>query len=246
MRIVLSILLFVTAAAPASAGEFLRDDIGPRLWGATAASNLNVREEASGKAPVAFQLPRGTLVAVIEGLSQPVKIDGKEDIWSFIATDICADDACKRVKAGWVADSWLGMQERFVKITEWREGEISGNNGKLDFTYRIAADASFEYVTAPCRNEDGEICVEHERYEGCRTEEEYREGDECIGRGDLYQYRKLIWARGFGYLFIDGRGKLCSVFSGRDGAPRMCENQAKLAKPDAPEPEKKIEEEAAK
>lgn len=223
MKKILFTLCLLAAAAPARAGEFPRDDIGPRLWGATAASMLNVREEPSAKAPVAFQLPRGTLVAIIEDLRQPVKIDGKEDSWSFVATEICIDDACKRVKAGWVADSWLGMQERFEKLTEWRGGEIAGNDGKLDFKYRIAADASFEYVTAPCRNEDGSICVKHERYEGCRTEEEYREGDECLGYGDLYQYRKLIWARGFGYLFIDGKNNLCSVFSGRNGAPRMCD-----------------------
>lgn len=250
MRIVLSILLLV-AATPALAAEFARDDIGPRLWGATAASMLNVREKASGKAPVAFQLPRGTLVAVIEGLSQPVKIDGKEDIWSFVVTEICIDVACKRLKAGWVADSWLGMQERFVKMTEWREGEISGNNGKLDFTYRIAADASFDYVTAPYRNEDGTLCVEHERYEGCRTEEEYREGDECIGRGDLYQYKSLVWARGFGYLYIDRKNNLCSVFSGRNGAPQMCETKTKNAKTDTTEPpeetgNKKAEDEVVK
>lgn len=223
IRIVQISGLILVSASPAFAGEFAKADIGPRLWGATAASSLNVREEASGKAPVAFQLPRGTLVAVIEDLSQPVRIDGKEDSWSFVATEICVDPQCTRVKAGWVADSWLGMQERFEKLTEWHEAEISGNNGQLDFTYRIAADASFEYVTAPCVNEDGSLCVAHERYEGCRSEEEFREGEECIGRGDLYQYRKLIWARGFGYLFIDGAGKLCSVFSGRDGSPQMCE-----------------------
>ena len=215
--------LLLLLAAPAQAGEFVRDEIGPRLWGATAASMLNVREEPSAKAPVAFQLPRGTLVAVIEDLSQPVKIDGKEDNWSFVATEICIDDACKRVKAGWVADSWLGMQERFVKLTKWRESEISGNDGKLDFTYRIAADASFKYVTAPCRNEDGSLCVKHERYGGCRGEEEFREGDECIGLGDLYRYRDLVWARGYGYLYVDGKNNLCSVYSGRNGAPRMCD-----------------------
>lgn len=215
--------LFVLAAGPALAGEFPKADIGPRLWGATAASMLNVREEPSSKAPVAFQLPRGTLVAVIKELGQPVKIDGKEDTWTYVATELCADKECRMYKAGWVADSWLGMQERFEKLDEWKEAEVKGNNGQLDFTYRIAADASFEYATPPCVNDDGTLCVEHERYEGCRMEEEFREGDECVGRGDLYRFRDLIWARGFGYLYVDGKGKLCSVYSGRNGAPQMCE-----------------------
>jgi hypothetical protein len=222
MRHALLFLMFLllVSAAPALAGEFVRDDIGPRLWGATAASMLNAREEPSAEAAVAFQIPRGTLVAVIEDLSQPVRIDGKEDSWSFVATEICVDDACEHVKAGWVADSWLGMQDRFEKLTEWREGEIVGNNGALDFTFRIAADASFEYVTAPC---EGEGCEPYEEYEGCRKEEDFREGDVCVGRGDLYQYRKLIWARGYGYLYVDGKRNLCSVFSARNDAPRMCD-----------------------
>lgn len=207
---------------PAHAAEVARDAIGATAWAVVAASRLNAREEPSTEAPVAFRIPRGTPAAIIEELGQPAKIDGREDSWTFVAVEECVDDGCTRLRAGWVADSWLAYQERFEPMPEWREGEVSGNDGERSFTYRIATDASFEFVTAPCRNEDGTICVKYERYEGCR-EEDFREGEECVGRGDLYRYRNLVWARGYGYLYVDGKGNLCSVFSGRDGAPRMCD-----------------------
>lgn len=192
------------------------------MWAAVAARNLNVRSKPSMKAKAEFKLPRGAYIAIVEELRQPAKIDGQEDSWTLIATETCANQACTLLKGGWVADSWLAYQDRFERLTEWRKGEIKGSDGERDFTYRVAADAGFEFVTAPCRNKDGTICVKYERYEGCR-EEDFREGEECVGRGDLYRYRDLVWARGYGYLFVDGKDNLCSVFSARDGAPRMCD-----------------------
>ena len=222
-RLLLAVcLVLVAPAVPASAVNIERAATETVLWAAVAARSLNVRAEPSMGADAQFQLPRGAYVAVVEELGQPARIDGQEDSWTLIATETCANEDCTLLLGGWVADSWLAFQERFEKMAEWREGEIKGNDGKRDFTYRVAADASFEFVTAPCRNEDGTICVESERYEGC-DEEDFREGEECVGRGDLYRYRDLIWARGYGYLYVDGKDNLCSVFSGRGGAPRMCD-----------------------
>lgn len=221
LTVALSVML-AALAVPAGAVDIPGDRTEAVLWAAVAARSLNVRAQPSMGAAVEFQLPRGAYVAIVEELGQPAKIDGQEDTWTLIATEICANAACTLLKGGWVADSWLAYQERFESMSEWRAGEITGNDGERDFTYRIATDASFEFVTAPCRNTDGTICVKYERYDGCR-EEDFREGEECIGRGDLYRYRDLVWARGYGYLFIDGKGNLCSVFSGRGSAPRMCD-----------------------
>ena len=215
-------LVLAVPTAPAGAVDIEKEATETVLWAAVAARSLNVRAEPSMAAKAHFQLPRGAYVAIVEELGQPAKIDGQEDTWTLIATETCANEDCTLLKGGWVADSWLAYQERFEKMAEWREGEIKGNDGELDFTYRIAADAGFEFATPPCRNEDGTICVKYERYEGCR-EEDFREGEECIGRGDLYRYRDLVWARGYGYLYVDGKDNLCSVFSGRGGAPRMCD-----------------------
>lgn len=212
-------LILCLAPAPAGAAEVGRDATIAVAWATVAASALNAREEPSTDAPVAFRIPRGTQVAIIEGLGQPTKIDGAEDTWTFVATEDCANEACTRLKAGWVADSWLAYQERFEPMAEWRAGEVKGHDGERAFTYRIGADASFVYATPPCL---GDGCEAFVRWEGCR-EEDLREGDECVGRGDLYRYRSLIWARGYGYLYIDDAGNLCSVHSGRDGASRMCD-----------------------
>lgn len=217
-----SCLALAAFGAPAGAVDVPRERTVAVAWAAVAARSLNVRAEPSMAAAVEFQVPRGTYVAVVEELGQPARIDGEEDSWTLIATETCANKGCSRLKGGWVADSWLGYQERFERMSEWRAGEIKGNDGERDFTYRVAADASFEFVTAPCRNADGTICVKYERYEGCR-EEDFREGEECVGRGDLYRYRDLVWARGYGYLYVDGKGNLCSTFSGRGGAARMCD-----------------------
>lgn len=215
-------LALCLAAQPSAAAEVGRGATVAVAWATVAASALNAREKPSTDAPVAFRIPRGTQVAIVEELGQPTKIDGQEDTWTFVATEECANESCSRLKAGWVADSWLAYQERFEPMSEWREGAIEGHDGERAFTYRIAPDAGFEFVTAPCRNEDGTICVKYERFGGCR-EEDFREGDECVGRGDLYRYKDLVWARGYGYLYVDGDGNLCSVYSGRDGAPRMCD-----------------------
>jgi hypothetical protein len=215
-------LVLAMTAAPAGAVDIENEKTVAVLWAAVAARSLNVRAKPSMKAAAEFQLPRGAYVAIVEELGQPARIDGQEDTWTLIATETCANVDCTRLKGGWVADSWLAYQERFEKIAKWRAGEIKGNDGERDFTYRVAADAAFEFVTAPCRNADGTICVKYERYEGCR-EEDFREGEECVGRGDLYRYRDLVWARGYGYLYVDGKGNLCSVYSQRAGAPRMCD-----------------------
>lgn len=215
-------LVLATPVVPAAAVDIGKERTVAVLWAAVAARNLNVRAQPSAEAAVEFQLPRGAYVAVVEALGQPASIDGQEDTWTLIATETCLDENCTSLKGGWVADSWLAYQERFEKMSAWREGEITGNDGERDFTYRVAADASFEFVTAPCRNPDGTICVAFERYEGC-DEEDFREGEECVGRGDLYRYRDLIWARGYGYLFVDGGENLCSIHSGRNGSPRMCD-----------------------
>jgi len=222
-KILCAICLAVAApAAPAGAVDIEKEATETVLWATVAARSLNVRAEPSMEAKALFQLPRGTYVAIVEELGQPAKIDGQEDTWTLIATETCINENCTLLKGGWVADSWLAYQERFEKMAEWSEGEIKGNDGERDFTYRVADDASFEFVTAPCRNEDGTTCAKYERYEGCR-EEDFREGEECVGRGELYRYRDLVWARGYGYLYMDGKDNLCSVFSGRDGAPRMCD-----------------------
>jgi len=215
-------LVLAVPAGPAAAVEIEKDRTVAVLWAAVAARSLNVRASPSMDAKVEFQLPRGAYVAIVEELGQPAKIDGNEDTWTLIATETCISESCAHLQGGWVADSWLAYQERFERMSTWRQGEINGSDGERDFTYRVAADASFEFVTAPCRNEDGTICVKYERYEGCR-EEDFREGEECIGRGDLYRYRDLVWARGYGYLYVDGAGNLCSVHSGRNGAARMCD-----------------------
>lgn len=215
-------IALIASAVPAGAVDVAKERTVTVAWAAVAASSLNVRAEPSMGAAVEFQLRRGAYVAVVEELGQPATIDGQEDTWTLIATETCANAHCTTVKGGWVADSWLAYQERFEKMAGWRRGEIRGNDGERDFIYRVAADASFEFVTAPCRNADGSICVKFERYEGCR-EEDFRRGDECIGLGELYRYRDLIWARGYGYLYIDANGNLCSIFSGRGSAPRMCD-----------------------
>jgi len=208
--------------APVGAIDIEKDRTVAVLWAAVAASSLNVRASPAPDARVDFQLPRGAYVAIVDALGQPASIDGQEDTWTLIATETCTDDGCAMVKGGWVADSWLAYQERFERMESWRTGEVKGNDGERDFTYRIASDASFEFVTAPCRNPDGTICVKYERYEGCH-EEDFREGEECVGRGDLYRYRDLVWARGYGYLFVDGKDNLCSIHIGRNGGPRMCD-----------------------
>lgn len=215
-------LALCLASLSAAAADVGRGATVAAAWATVAASALNAREKPSTNAPVAFRIPRGTQVAIVKGLGQPTKIDGEEDTWTFVATEECANASCTRLKAGWVADSWLAYQERFEPMSEWRDGAIKGNDGERAFTYRISSDASFEFVTAPCRNADGTICVKYERFEGCH-EEDFREGDECVGRGDLYRYKDLVWARGYGYLFVDEKGNLCSVHSGRNGAPRMCD-----------------------
>lgn len=212
-------LVMLLLGQAAHAADVPRDAVGGVAWAVVAASRLNAREEPSTDAAVAFKIPRGTPVAVVEELGQPANIDGAEDSWTFVAVEQCTDDDCTRLRAGWVADSWLAYQERFEPLEEWRDGAISGNDGERDFSYRIGADGSFEYATPPC---DGEGCELFAPFDGCR-EEEFREGDECVGRGDLYRYRSLVWARGYGYLFVDGAGNLCSVHSERDGAPRMCD-----------------------
>lgn len=260
-RLLLTGLLAVMVLRPAGALEIAREGAEATAWVVTAARVLNVREERSKDAPVAFKLPRASLVALADASGQPDKIDGREDTWTLIATETCANEDCTMLKGGWVADSWLAYQERFERLTEWRKeekksddkteaeskgeagdtgeseaaaedesdgkntgtvaitGEIKGNDGKQDFTYRIGADGSFEYITPPC---EGEGCAENLEYQGC-TEETFREGDVCVGRGDLYRYKSLVWARDYGYLFIDAKGNLCSVHSQRDGAPRMCD-----------------------
>ncbi|UCH75877.1 MAG: SH3 domain-containing protein [Rhodospirillales bacterium] len=215
-------LILAIFSTPAGAVDIARDRTVAVLWAAVAAGRLNVRQTPSMDAPVEFQIPRGAYVAVVEELGQPTKIDGREDTWTLIATETCADQSCTLLRGGWVADSWLAYQERFEKMAQWRAGKIKGNDGERDFTYRIAADASFEFVTAPCRNADSTLCVEYERYEGCR-EDDFREGDVCVGRGDLYRYRDLVWARGYGYLYLDGSGKLCSIPSGGDTKAGMCD-----------------------
>lgn len=222
MRLLIAIALALVAVPPARALEVGRDATVAAAWATVAASALNAREKPSTGAPVAFRILRGEQVVIVENLGQPTKIDGQEDTWTLVATEECANAACSKLKAGWVADSWLAYQERFEPLEQWRTGEIKGSDGERDFTYRIAADASFEFVTAPCRNADGTICVKYERYGGCR-EEDFREGDECVGQGELYRYKDLVWARGYGYLYVDDRGGLCSVHSGRDGAQRMCD-----------------------
>lgn len=214
--VLLPVLMLVV---PVQAAEVGRDATVAVAWATVAASALNAREEPSTDAPVDFRIPRGTQVAIVEGLGQPTMIDGQEDTWTFVATETCANEACTRLKAGWVADSWLAYQERFERMTAWREGEIEGHDGETAFTYRIAGDAAFEYAVPPC---EGAGCEAFVRWEGCR-EDMFREGDECVGRGDLYRYKSLVWARGYGFLYLDASDNLCSVFSGRDGAPRMCD-----------------------
>lgn len=217
-------LLFLAAgvAPPAGAVDIEIEATQAVLWATIVASKLNVREEPSMEAPVVFQLPRGTAVAIVKPLGQPTRIDGQENTWTLIGTETCANADCTMLMGGWAADSWLAYQDRFERLSESRVGEIKGNDGERDFTYRVAADASFEFITAPCVSEDGEVCEEYLEFAGCR-EEDFREGDECVGRGDLYVYKSLVWARGYGYLYFDRKDSLCSVFSGRDGAPRMCD-----------------------
>lgn len=222
-RVHLTVFLVLTATAmPAQAVDIAKERTVAVAWAAVAASSLNVRAEPSMDGVVEFRVPRGTYVAVVEELGQPAMIDGQEDTWTLVATEACADTACAFLSGGWVADSWLAYQERFEKMSGWRRGEIRGDDGERQFIYRIAADASFVFATPPCRNAAGTICAKYERYEGCR-EEDFREGDECVGRGDLYRYRDLIWARGYGYLYVDANGNMCSIHSGRSGKPRMCD-----------------------
>lgn len=252
-RILLIGLLALAIPGPAAALEIERERAEATAWVVVAARILNVREERSKDAPVAFQLPRASLVAIVDASGQPDRVDGQEDTWTLIATETCADEACTKLKGGWAADSWLAYQERYERLAEWRRdpqtgdgkdgagdanavpdedndgaagedavaitGEIKGNDGGRDFTFRIGEDGSFEYIIPPC---EGDGCEDNLEYQGC-TEETFREADVCVGRGDLYRYKSLVWARDYGYLFIDARSNLCSVYSQRDGAPRMCD-----------------------
>lgn len=219
MKKILFTLCLVVAAMPAGAVDIEREATEAVLWSATAARMLNVREEPTTSARVAFQLPRGSVVAIVDASGQPAKIDGQEDTWTMIATETCANEDCTLLKGGWVADSWLAHQERFERLTEWREGEIEETVGDTVYTYQIDARGGFKRLAPPCEGKD---CGADVLADGCH-EDDMREGDYCVGLGDLYRYRSLVWVRGYGYFYIDGKNNLCSVYSGRNGAPRMCD-----------------------
>jgi len=219
-RIVVAICLALAAqAAPAGAVDIEKAATETVLWAAIAARSLNVRAEPSMEAKAQFQLPRGAYVAIVEELGQPAKIDGQEDSWTLIATETCANEDCTLLKGGWVADSWLAHQDRFERLTEWREGEIEEKIGDVTVTYEIDAEGGFKRLVPPCEDED---CGEDILEDGCH-EDDMREGEHCVGLGNLYRYKSLVWVRGYGYFFVDRKDNLCSVNSGRDGAPRMCD-----------------------
>jgi hypothetical protein len=212
-------LALAVPAASAGAVDIEKERTETVLWAAVAARSLNVRAEPSMEAAAEFQLPRGAYVAIVEELGQPARIDGQEDSWTLIATETCANEDCTLLKGGWVADSWLGYQERFERLSEWREGRIEERVGDVTVTYDIDAEGGFKRLAPPC---EGENCGEDVLEDGCH-EDDMREDEYCVGQGDLYRYRSLVWVRGYGYFFIDGKDNLCSVHSGRDGAPRMCD-----------------------
>lgn len=219
-KIVFTMCLALAApAAPAGAVDIEKEKTEAVLWAAVAARSLNVRAKPSTKAAAEFKLPRGAYIAIVEELGQPATIDEQEDTWTLIATETCANANCTLLKGGWVADSWLAYQERFERLTEWREGKIEEKIGDVTVTYEIDAQGGFRRLTPPCEGED---CGADVLEDGCH-EDDMREGDHCVGAGDLYRYKSLVWVRGYGYFFIDRKDNLCSVLSGRNGAPRMCD-----------------------
>jgi hypothetical protein len=101
----------------------------------------------------------------------------------------------------------LGYRERFKKITSWKKQSIRAEIGDYAFTIDIRTDGSFTHRWAPCID-----CGEKP---GC-DKGETKVGGQCVSRGHLYRYENFVWARkptkSQEYFFIDGKGKLRSVY----------------------------------
>lgn len=220
---VLLATILLAGISSATAAEVVHDDTGDVI-GVTAADALNVREEPSLEAPVVVQLPWGSRVGLHAGTYRSATIGGRQDRWVFVSTAYCADSGCDMLKAGWVADSYIATEDRFVPMLAWRPGEVGAYGGDYAATYAIAADGRFTHSSVPCVPGN---CGENREYDVC-DDGERREGRDCVGSGQLQRYRNLVRAEGengqlYGYLFIDTAGALCSVASWVWEGERSCD-----------------------
>jgi len=221
-------LKFVTGAAVAAALTALAvsipavaDDVAPeRIWASPraliSASTLDVRAEPTFGSAVIGTLPRGWPVAILDDDGPKLTIDGTDDHWSHVATFRCIDAACVHHETGWVANSYLALDDRFELLDDGRSGTLSGYDSRSVFTYDVSANGAFTRWRLPCTA--GACDTLPSVTPNCDYDGELPLGSFCVLTGSLHRHGTLVrgktpngdWLdRQDVSLIINASGELC-------------------------------------
>jgi len=186
-----------------------------------ATENVNLRISPDIKSSVLYQLMIGENVEVIKVNEQIVNLNNLSGKWAYIKTYRGLPEGQDK---GWVFDYYLGYENRFVKVTEWKYRDFATCVGDYCPSYRFRENGTFEVALPMCA---GGICTEEQILNECKinggkfTEEGFykKEGfftnqKFCYNSGQLFIYQNLIWAKCNNsnlkkYLFITKKDELC-------------------------------------
>ncbi len=215
--------------APASAGEVQQQ----QTWGSpralVSAAGLNLRAEPSLDAATIAVLPRAWPVAVLDDAGPTMRVNGRDDHWSYVATFRCADAACETYEAGWVANSYLAYDDRFAPMQDGRSGVVAGYDARSVFAYDISTNGAFTRWRLPCSA--GSCSTAIGIAPQCGPLEELALGSVCVLSGTLHRHGDLVRGRSRTgnwldrqdvKLAIDANGALCPLVQNGTGGSSLC------------------------
>ena len=167
-----------------------RNESGPSPRALISASTLDVRAEPSLGSAVIGTLPRAWPVAILDDDGPRLTIDGVDDHWSHIATFRCIDAACAHHETGWVANSYLALDDRFELLDDGRSGTLSGYDSQSVFTYDVSANGAFTRWRLPCTA--GACDAVRSVTPNCDHAGELPLGSVCVLTGTLHRHGTLV------------------------------------------------------
>lgn len=232
-------LSMALAQAGAQAGEVPQERTWDSPRALVSAGGLNVRAQPSLASATIAVLPRAWPVAILEDDGPALTIGGRADRWTYVATFRCTDEPCEHYEAGWVANSYLALDDRFALLKDGPAGIVAGYDTRSVFAYDISKNGEFIRWRLPCSAGSCSTAVGVTPH--CELFEELALGSVCVLSGTLHRHGGLVRGRSRhgGWLdrqdvtlVVEASGSLCPLDPAKTGQAGGCARTDRQPSPD--------------
>ena len=214
-----------------------------RTWGSpralVSAGALNLRAQPSLASATIAVLPRAWPVAILEDDGPALSMGGRSDRWTYVATFRCTDEPCRHYEAGWVANSYLALDNRFALLEDGPAGIVAGYDARSVFAYDISKNGEFIRWRLPCTA--GSCSTAIGVMPHCELSEELALASVCVLSGTLHRHGGLVrgqsrhgsWLdRQDVTLVVEPSGSLCPMDPAKTGDAGSCARSDRQPSPD--------------